>query len=172
VYCSTPAHNHGHRSQLRRFSRLTVIHHAVNIAPSCGDDFEVIFHRWNAAQKSFSLVGPGRRGLSEMHADILFLRRRCDLIQEWAYYTNFLEFACEPRLVNAARVWSSSATPQNFGRRGLALNRAATAFHTVILTTSSAMRMWKRLKSAGIEVIPRLAQSTALAEKTPGYRQK
>ncbi|MGC1360618.1 MAG: DeoR/GlpR family DNA-binding transcription regulator, partial [Silvibacterium sp.] len=60
---------------LKRFSQLTVITNAVNIAADlAGTDFEVILIGGTLRKNSFSLVGPlAEDVLEEMHADILFL---------------------------------------------------------------------------------------------------
>jgi DeoR family transcriptional regulator of aga operon len=60
---------------LRRFSQLTVITNAVNIAAElAGTNVEVILTGGALRKNSFSLVGPLAEGaLEEMYADILFL---------------------------------------------------------------------------------------------------
>ena len=60
---------------LKKFSHLTIITNAVNIAGELsGTDFEVLLTGGSLRKNSFSLVGPlAEDMLHDMHADILFL---------------------------------------------------------------------------------------------------
>ena len=141
--------------ELRRFSRLTVITNAVNIATElAGTDFEVILTGGSLRKNSFSLVGPlAEDVLSEMHADILFLG--VDGFDTKAGLTtpNFLESRVNRAMVNAAKRVVAVCDSTKFSRRSLALIVPPTAIHTVITDDQLGDDEVETLESAGIEVI-------------------
>jgi DeoR family transcriptional regulator of aga operon len=141
--------------ELRRFSRLTVITNAVNIATElAGTDFEVILTGGTLRKNSFSLVGPlAEEALSEMHADILFLGVDGFDTRVGLTTPNFLESRVNRAMVNAATRVVVVCDSTKFGRRSLALIVPPTAIHTVITDNQLGDEDVETLKSASIEVI-------------------
>ena len=140
---------------LRRFSRLTVITNAVNIAAELAHtDFDVILTGGSLRKNSFSLVGPlAEDVLREMHADILFLGVDGFDAKVGLTTPNVLESRVNRAMVHAARRVVAVCDSTKLSRRSLALIVPVTAIHTVISDTHLSEEDVKTLKSAGIEVI-------------------
>jgi DeoR family transcriptional regulator of aga operon len=141
--------------ELRRFSRLTVITNAVNIAAELTmTDFEVILTGGTLRKNSYSLVGPlAEDMLNEMHADILFLGVDGFDIKVGLTTPNLLESRVNRAMVSAATRVVVVCDSTKFRRHSLALIVPPTAIHTVITDDSLSDEDTEALKSVGIEVI-------------------
>jgi DeoR family transcriptional regulator of aga operon len=141
--------------ELRRFSHLTVITNALNIATElAGTDFEVILTGGTLRKNSFSLVGPlAEDMLSEMHADILFLGVDGFDVKGGPSTPNVLEARVNRAMVNAASRVVAVCDSTKFSRRSLALIVPPTAIQTVITDNQFSDEDLETLTSAGIEVI-------------------
>lgn len=141
--------------ELRRFSHLTIITNAVNIAAElAGTDFEVILTGGTLRKNSSSLVGPlAEDVLGEMHADILFLGVDGFDVKAGLTTPNVLESRVNRAMVNAAKRVVAVCDSTKFSRRSLALIVSPKAVHTVITDTGLAEKDAEELTSAGIEVI-------------------
>jgi DeoR family transcriptional regulator of aga operon len=141
--------------ELRRFSRLTVITNAVNIATElAATDFEIILTGGTLRKNSFSLVGPLAEDLlSEMHADILFLGVDGFDLKVGLTTPNVLESRVNRAMVNAAARVVAVCDSTKFNRRSLALIAPPSAVHTVITDEQFSNEDMETLTSAGIEVI-------------------
>lgn len=141
--------------ELRRFSHLTVITNAVNIATElAGTDFEVILTGGTLRKNSFSLVGPlAEDTLSEMHADILFLGVDGFDLKVGLTTPNVLESRVNRAMVQASTRVVAVCDSSKFGRRSLARIVPTTAIHTIITDDQLSQEDFEGLTSAGIEVI-------------------
>ncbi len=141
--------------ELRRFSNLTIITNAVNIAAElAGTDFEVILTGGTLRKNSFSLVGPIPEDvLSEMHADILFLGVDGFDVKGGLTTPNFLESRVNRAMVRAAKRVVAVCDSTKFGRRSLALIAPAKDIHTVITDKALSENDVDVLTSAGIELV-------------------
>lgn len=141
--------------ELRRFSRLTVITNAVNIATElAGTDFEVILTGGTLRKNSFSLVGPlAEDVLSEIHADILFLGVDGFDTKIGPVTPNFLESRVNRAMVNAATRVVVVCDSTKFSRQSLAKIVPPKAIHTVITDDQLGSDTEEALAAAGIEVI-------------------
>jgi DeoR family transcriptional regulator of aga operon len=141
--------------ELRRFSHLTVITNAVNIATElAGTDFEVVLTGGTLRKNSFSLVGPlAEEVLSEMHADILFLGVDGFDTKAGPMTPNFLESRVNRAMVKASTRTVAVCDSTKFIRRSLALIVPPKAIHTVITDDQIGAEDVETLRSAGVEVI-------------------
>jgi DeoR family transcriptional regulator of aga operon len=107
---------------LRRFSHLTVITNAVNIAADlAGTDFDVILTGGILRKNSFSLVGPlAEDVLEEMHADLLFLGVDGFDLEVGLTTPNVLESRVNRAMVKAAKRIVVVCDSTKFHRRSLA----------------------------------------------------
>ncbi len=141
--------------ELRRYSRLTVITNAVNIATElAGTDFEVILTGGTLRKNSFSLVGPlAEDVLSAMHADILFLGVDGFDTKVGLTTPNLLESRVNRVMAQAATRVVAVCDSTKFSRRSLALIVPPKAIHTVISDDKLGDEEVEALRAAGIEVI-------------------
>ncbi len=141
--------------ELRRFSRLTVITNAVNIASElAGTDFEVILTGGTLRKNSFSLVGPlAEDVLNEMHADILFLGVDGFDIKTGPMTPNVLESRVNRTMIKAAARVVAVCDSTKFAHRSLALIVPTKAIHTVITDVQISEKDFEALTTAGVEVI-------------------
>ena len=141
--------------ELRRFSRLTIVTNAVNIAAElAGTDFEVILTGGTLRKNSFSLVGPlAEEVLRELHADVLFLGVDGFDPKVGPMTPNVLESRVNRAMVNAATRVVAVCDSTKFRRTSLALIAPRTAIHTVITDEQIGDEDVETLESAGIEVI-------------------
>lgn len=139
---------------LKRFSRLTVITNAVNIAAELtGTDFEVILTGGILRKNSFSLVGPlAEDMLDEMHADILFLGVDGFDVEAGVTTPNVLESRVNRAMVKAAKRVVAVCDATKFGRRSLSRIITPSAIHQVITDSSVSPAVVESLNSLGIEV--------------------
>ncbi len=140
---------------LRRFSKLTVVTNAVNIAASLADtEFDVILTGGTLRRNSFSLVGPlAEDVLKEIHADILFLGVDGFDTRTGLTTPNFLESRVNRAMIRAARKVVAVCDSTKFNRRSLAIIAPPSAVHTVITDTQLHKEDQETLRSAGIELI-------------------
>jgi DeoR family transcriptional regulator of aga operon len=141
--------------ELRRFSHLTVITNAVNIAAELsGTDFEVIMIGGTLRKNSSSLVGPQAEDmLRDMHADILFMGVDGFDVHVGIMTPNMLESRVNRAMVKAATKVVAVCDSTKFGRRSLALIVPPTAIHTVITDDQIHPTDAEALRAAGVEVL-------------------
>jgi DeoR family transcriptional regulator of aga operon len=139
---------------LRRFSQLTVITNAVNIAAElAGTNFDVILTGGTLRKNSFSLVGPlAEDVLEEMHADILFLGVDGFDVELGVTTPNVLESRVNRAMVKAARRVVAVCDSTKFGRRSLSRIVSPSAIHQVITDKSVPQQIVDSLQSQNIEV--------------------
>ena len=140
---------------LRKFSRLTVITNAVNIAAELANvDFEVILTGGTLRKNSFSLVGPlAEEVLGEIHADILFLGVDGFDPQVGITTPNMLESRVNRAMVAAASTVVAACDSTKFGRHSLALIVPPQKIDIVITDTDLDPLYAEQLKKLGIRVI-------------------
>src|ERR1035437_248425 len=140
--------------ELRRFSHLTVITNAVNIATElAGTDFEVILIGGIVRKNSFSLVGPlAEDMLAEMHADILFLGVDGFDLDIGLTTPNLLESRVNRAMVGAASKVVAVCDSTKFDRRSLSRIVPATAIHHVITDTNLPDEIAEALRNLNIEL--------------------
>ncbi|HKS72238.1 MAG TPA: DeoR/GlpR family DNA-binding transcription regulator [Terriglobales bacterium] len=141
--------------ELRRFSRLTVITNAVNIATAlAATDFEVILTGGSLRKNSFSLVGPlAEDALREIHADILFLGVDGFDVKTGVMTPNLLESRVNRSMIHAAERVVAVCDSTKFSRRSLALIAPPSAIQTVITDDQLGSEEFEALTAAGIEVM-------------------
>jgi DeoR family transcriptional regulator of aga operon len=140
---------------LRKFSKLTVVTNAVNIAAElAGTDFDVILTGGTMRKNSFSLVGPfAEEMLGEIHADILFLG--VDGFDPVVGITtpNLLESRVNRAMVKASGKVVVVCDSTKFRRRSLALIVPPTAISAVITDDQILDEDREALRTSSIEVI-------------------
>jgi DeoR family transcriptional regulator of aga operon len=139
---------------LRKFSRLTVITNALNIAAELsGTDFEVILTGGTLRKNSFSLVGHAAEDLlRDLHADIVFLG--VDGFDPATGITtpNVLESRVNRAMVRAAQMVVAVCDSSKFGRRSLALIVPTSEIDLVVTDTNLAAEHISALAAAGVAV--------------------
>ncbi|MGB0122063.1 MAG: transcriptional repressor AgaR [Silvibacterium sp.] len=140
---------------LKRFSQLTVITNAVNIAADlAGTDFEVILIGGTLRKNSFSLVGPlAEDVLEEMHADILFLGVDGFDPEIGLTTPNFLESRVNRAMVKAAGQVVAVCDSTKFNRRSLSRIVPLSAIHCVITDKDLPEKIAETLRGQNMEVI-------------------
>lgn len=139
---------------LKRFSRLTVITNAVNIAAELsGTDFEVILTGGILRRNSFSLVGPlAEEVLREIHADILFLGVDGFDIEIGLTTPNIMESQVNRAMVKASTATVVVCDSTKFGRRSLSKIVDASAIHHVITDAGLAPSVADAIRELGIKL--------------------
>lgn len=139
---------------LKRFSQLTVITNAVNIAGELsGTDFEVLLTGGSLRKNSFSLVGPlAEDMLHDMHADILFLGVDGFDLEVGLTTPNVMESRVNRAMVKASALVVAVCDSTKFNRRSLSKIVDATAIHHVITDADLAPETAEALRSAGIKL--------------------
>lgn len=140
---------------LKRFSELTVVTNAVNIAVElAGTNLEVILVGGALRRNSFSLVGPlAEDNLEEIHADILFLGVDGFDIEVGVTTPNFLESRVNRAMVKAARKVVAVCDSSKFQRRSLSRIAPPDAVHCIVTDRNLPNETTEALRSQGIEVI-------------------
>jgi DeoR family transcriptional regulator of aga operon len=140
---------------LKRFSQLTVITNAVNIAAELAStQSEVILIGGTLRRNSFSLVGPlAEDVLNEMHADILFLGVDGFDVETGITTPNFLESRVNRAMVNASRRVVVVCDSTKFNRRSLSRIAPTSAIHTVITDRNIPREAEDALRKQNMEVI-------------------
>jgi DeoR family transcriptional regulator of aga operon len=139
---------------LRRFSQLTVITNAVNIAAElAGTNFEVILTGGTLRKNSFSLFGPlAEDVLEEMHADILSSEWTDSIVELGVTTPNVLESRVNRAMVKAARRVVAVYDSTKFGRRSLSRIVSPAAIHQVITDKNIPQQIVEALQSQNLEV--------------------
>ncbi len=119
---------------LKKFTHLTVITNAVNIAAELSaTDFEVILTGGSLRKNSFSLVGPlAEEVLHDMHADILFLGVDGFDLEMGLTTPNVMESRVNRAMVKAATTVVAVCASTKFNRRSLSKIVDVSAIHHVI----------------------------------------
>jgi DeoR family transcriptional regulator, aga operon transcriptional repressor len=140
---------------LKRFSQLTLITNAVNIAAELAStNFEVILIGGTLRKNSFSLVGPlAEDVLEEMHADILFLGVDGFDVETGITTPNFLESRVNRAMVKASRSVVVVCDSTKFNRRSLSRIIPTSAVHCVITDKNLPREAEEGLRNQNIEVI-------------------
>ncbi len=141
--------------ELRRFSQLTVITNAVNIAAELAStNLEVILIGGSLRKNSFSLVGPlAEDVLEEMHADILFLGVDGFDPEVGLTTPNFLESRVNRAMVKASRRVVAVCDSTKFNRRSLSRIVPPSAVHCVITDRGLSNETAEALRGQNIEVV-------------------
>lgn len=141
--------------ELRRFSQLTVITNAVNIAAELAStNLEVILIGGSLRKNSFSLVGPlAEDVLEEMHADILFLGVDGFDPEVGLTTPNFLESRVNRAMVKASRRVVAVCDSTKFNRRSLSRIVPPSAIHCVITDRNLSLGTAEMLRAQNIEVV-------------------
>ncbi len=139
---------------LKKFSHLTVITNAVNIAAELtGTNFDVILTGGILRKNSFSLVGPlAEDMLAEMHADILFLGVDGFDLEIGLTTPNLLESRVNRAMVNAATTVVAVCDATKFDRRSLSRIVPVTAVHHIITDASLPKSVHDALLNLNIQV--------------------
>lgn len=139
---------------LKRFSQLTIITNAVNIAGELsGTDFEVLLTGGSLRKNSFSLVGPlAEDMLHDMHADILFLGVDGFDLEIGLTTPNVMESRVNRAMVKASSMVVAVCDSTKFNRRSLSKIVDATAIDHVITDSNLAPETAEGLRSAGIQL--------------------
>ncbi|MGC9291691.1 MAG: transcriptional repressor AgaR [Acidobacteriaceae bacterium] len=139
---------------LKRFSNLTVITNAVNIASElAGTDFEVILTGGILRKNSFSLVGPlAEDMLAEMHADILFLGVDGFDMEIGLTTPNLLEARVNRAMVSGAAKVVAVCDSTKFNRRSLSRIVPPSAIHHVITDEALPKHIGEALSNLNIEL--------------------
>ena len=140
---------------LKRFSDLTLITNAVNIAADLAStSFEVILIGGTLRKNSFSLVGPlAEDVLEEMHSDILFLGVDGFDVETGITTPNFLESRVNRAMVKASRRVVVVCDSTKFNRRSLSRIIPTSAVHCVITDKNLPREIEEALRNLNIEVI-------------------
>lgn len=140
---------------LRRFSKLTIITNAVNIAVELsGSSFEVILTGGTLRKNSFSLVGPiAEETLRRLNADILFLGVDGFDVQHGLSTPNLHEAKVNRAMMDVARLTVAVCDSSKFGRRSLSSIAPTSAVHHLITDRGIPKSDLGALKKAGIQVI-------------------
>lgn len=139
---------------LKRFSRLTIITNAVNIAAELsGTDFEVLLTGGSLRKNSFSLVGPlAEDMLNEMHADILFLGVDGFDLEVGLTTPNVMESRVNRAMVKASTLVVAVCDSTKFNRRSLSKIVDATAIHHVITDSNLTPETAEALRTINIKL--------------------
>jgi DeoR family transcriptional regulator of aga operon len=140
--------------RLKKFSRLTIITNAVNIAAELsGTDFEVILTGGSLRRNSFSLVGPlAEEVLAEMHADILFLGVDGFDLEIGLTTPNVMESRVNRAMVKAASMTVAVCDSTKFNRRSLSKIVDATSIHHVITDSDLPKAAAEAIRNLGIKL--------------------
>jgi DeoR family transcriptional regulator of aga operon len=141
--------------ELRKFSQLTVITNAVNIAAELAStNLEIILIGGSLRKNSFSLVGPlAEDVLEEMHADILFLGVDGFDPDIGLTTPNLLESRVNRAMVKAARQVVAVCDSTKFTKRSLSRIVPPTAVHCVITDENIPRETAEALRAHNIEVV-------------------
>lgn len=140
---------------LRKFSNLTIVTNAVNIAAELSDtNFDIILVGGTLRKNSFSLVGPWAEDvLREIYADVLFLGVDGFDTQIGVTTPNVLEARVNRAMVKASKRIVVACDSTKFSRCSLALIVPPSAIHTVITDAQVPEQDVEALKNSGLELI-------------------
>lgn len=139
---------------LKKFSNLTVITNAVNIAAELtSTNLEVILTGGILRKNSFSLVGPlAEDMLAEMHADILFLGVDGFDFEIGLTTPNLLESRVNRAMVNGAAKVVAVCDSTKFDRRSLSRIVPVSAIHHIITDSALPKATLETLQSLNLQV--------------------
>lgn len=139
---------------LKRFSDLTIITNALNIAGELSStDFEVLLTGGSLRKNSFSLVGPlAEDMLHDMHADVLFLGMDGFDLEVGLTTPNVMESRVNRAMVKASSMVVAVCDSTKFNRRSLSKIVDAAAIHHIITDSDLAGETADALRSAGIKL--------------------
>jgi DeoR family transcriptional regulator, aga operon transcriptional repressor len=139
---------------LKKFSHLTIITNAVNIAAELsGTDFEVLLTGGSLRKNSFSLVGPlAEEMLHDMHADILFLGVDGFDLDVGLTTPNVMESRVNRAMVKAAKTIVAVCDSTKFNRRSLSKIVDATSIHHVITDNNLPKETAEALRNLNIKL--------------------
>jgi len=139
---------------LKKFSALTVITNAINIAAELtSTNVEVILTGGTLRKNSFSLVGPVAEDvLAEMHADILFLGVDGFDPEVGLTTPNLLESRVNRAMVSSAAKVVAVCDSTKFYRRSLSRIMPISALHHVITDHGVPQAVADALRKLNIEV--------------------
>ena len=139
---------------LKKFSALTVITNAINIAADLtSTNVEVILTGGTLRKNSFSLVGPVAEDvLAEMHADILFLGVDGFDPEVGLTTPNLLESRVNRAMVSSAAKVVAVCDSTKFYRRSLSRIMPISALHHVITDHGVPQAVADALRKLNIEV--------------------
>jgi DeoR family transcriptional regulator of aga operon len=139
---------------LKRFSYLTIITNAVNIAADLnGTDFEVLLTGGSLRKNSFSLVGPlAEETLRDIHADILFLGVDGFDLDAGLTTPNVMESRVNRAMVKAASKVVVVCDSTKFHRRSLSKIVDLDLIHHVITDSGLPKETVEALNALNIEV--------------------
>jgi DeoR family transcriptional regulator of aga operon len=139
---------------LKKFSYLTIITNAVNIAAELnGTDFEVLLTGGSLRKNSFSLVGPlAEETLRDMHADILFLGVDGFDFDAGLTTPNVMESRVNRAMVKAASTVVVVCDSTKFNRRSLSKIVDLDMIHHVITDTNLPKETADALQGLNIKV--------------------
>ena len=139
---------------LKKFSHLTIITNAVNIAAELsGTDFEVLLTGGSLRKNSFSLVGPlAEDMLRDMNADILFLGVDGFDLEVGLTTPNVMESRVNRAMVKAAAMVVAVCDSTKFNRRSLSKIVDASAIHHVITDSNLPQETAEALSNINIKL--------------------
>jgi DeoR family transcriptional regulator of aga operon len=139
---------------LKRFSRLTIITNAVNIAAELSvTDFEVLLTGGSLRKNSFSLVGPlAEDMLRDMHADTLFLGVDGFDLEVGLTTPNLMESRVNRAMVKASSMVVAVCDSTKFNRRSLSKIVDASAIHHVITDSDLPLATAEALRNINIKL--------------------
>ncbi|WP_338026739.1 hypothetical protein [Acidisarcina polymorpha] len=139
---------------LRKFSRLTVITNALNIAAELSSThFEVIRTGATLRKNSFSLVGhPAEDLLHDLNADIVFLGVDGFDPATGVTTPNVLESRVNRAMARAAQMVVAVRDSSKFGRRSLALIVPTNEIDLVVTDANLAPEYVSAMAAAGVTV--------------------
>ncbi len=139
---------------LKKFSHLTIITNAVNIAAELsGTDFEVLLTGGALRKNSFSLVGPlAEDMLHEIHADVLFLGVDGFDLEVGLTTPNVMESRVNRAMVKAATTVVAVCDSTKFNRRSLSKIVDASAIHHVITDSNLSTEVVEALRGINIKL--------------------
>jgi DeoR family transcriptional regulator of aga operon len=139
---------------LKRFSYLTIITNAVNIAAELSvTDFEVLLTGGSLRKNSFSLVGPiAEDMLRDMHADILFLGVDGFDLDVGLSTPNVMESRVNRAMVKASSTVVAVCDSTKFNRRSLSKIVDASKIHHVITDSSLPLETAEALRNINIKL--------------------
>jgi DeoR family transcriptional regulator, aga operon transcriptional repressor len=139
---------------LRKFTNLTIITNAVNIAAElAGASPEIILTGGILRKNSFSLVGPiAEEALRRLNADILFLGVDGFDVQYGLSTPNLLEAKVNRAMIDISKQIVAVCDSSKFGRRSLSLIAPTSALHHTITDTQAPPSDIRTLKKLGIGI--------------------
>jgi DeoR family transcriptional regulator of aga operon len=139
---------------LKKFSSLTVITNAINIAAELANtNFEIIVTGGTLRKNSYSMVGPIAEDLlKEMHADILFLGVDGFDLEVGLTTPNLLEARVNRAMVSSSHRVVAVCDSTKFSRRSMSRILPISQVHHVITDKGLPDSIAQALRAHGIEL--------------------